>query len=243
MPRQTLYEQLDAALEAMLGGREAAHPVRRRLGGLLQTAAKLRDLPRRELKERLKSELSGRTSMAGITEQTEREETTASTVARKYHTITPYLVVQDVPALIEFMKQAFGAEQTFQAIGGQGGIHAEVRVGTSTLMIGGGPQGAWRGESIPQGLHIYVQGADEVYRRALQAGASPTEEPVDQPYGDREAGVKDNAGNIWWIATRKQGSYIPPGFHTVTPFLHPLKAAPFIKFLKRAWGAEAARRA
>ena len=46
-----------------------------------------------------------------------------------YHTVTPYMVAQDAPALIEFVKQTFGGEETFRSIGSAGGIHAEVRVG------------------------------------------------------------------------------------------------------------------
>ena len=158
---------------------------------------------------------------------------------QSYHTITPYLVVQDVPALIDFLKQAFGAEQTFQAIGSAGGIHAEVRVGDSELMIGGGgPEVSWKGESMPQSLHLYVPDADAVYRRAMQAGAISTEEPTDQPYGDREAGVKDPVGNLWWIATRQQGGPVPEGLRTVTPFMFAPNADAFMEFLKGAFGAE-----
>lgn len=174
-----------------------------------------------------------------VTAQIERKDTKVSPVPKGYHTLTPYLVAQDAAGVIEFVKQTFGAEQTFQSIGSAGGIHAEVRVGDSMLMIGGGgPQLSWRGEPLPQSLHAYVKDADAVYQRALQAGATSMEQPTDQPYGDREAGVKDKAGNVWWIATRKEGGPIPKGFHTVTPYLHPLKADPVISFLKHAFGAE-----
>jgi PhnB protein len=234
-----LYEQLDDAIQAMLSAPEAAQPAPdRRLALLLGIAAQLRDLPRPQFKQRLKSKLEGRKPMS-VAEQIERKETTVSPVPKGYHTLTPYLIAQDAPELIEFVKQTFGAEQTFQVIGAAGGIHAEVRVGDSMLMIGGGgPQLSWRGEALPQSLHAYVEDADAVYQRALQAGATSMEQPTDQPYGDREAGVKDKAGNVWWIATRKEGGSVPQGFHTVTPFMHPLKADPFIAFLKRAFGAE-----
>jgi len=53
-----------------------------------------------------------------------------------------------------------------------------------------------------------VNNADAVYKRALQAGATSIMEPMDQFYGDRHGGVKDPAGNIWWIATHKED--VPP---------------------------------
>ena len=98
-------------------------------------------------------------------------------------------------------------------------------------------------ESLPTSLHLYVEDADAAYRRALEAGAAAVEEPTDQFYGDREAGVKDLAGNYWWIATHQEGGYIPKGLRSVTPFLHPLRAEPVINFLKRAFGAEELSRA
>jgi uncharacterized glyoxalase superfamily protein PhnB len=54
---------------------------------------------------------------------------------------------------------------------------------------------------MPLNLHLYVPDADAVYRQALTAGASSVRDPVDEPYGDRVAGVRDPFGNVWWIAT------------------------------------------
>ncbi len=162
-----------------------------------------------------------------------------SPIPRGFHTVAPYLVAQDAASLIDFLKQTFGAEETSRAIGSAGGIHAEVRLGDSMLMVGGGGPGlAWRGESQPMAFHVYVEDTDAVYQRALKAGASTITAPVDQPYGERGGSVKDAAGNFWYIATYQGGNYIPPGLHTVTPYLHPLRAEPLISFLKRAFGAE-----
>ena len=166
------------------------------------------------------------------------KKTAASPIPKGYHTITPYLVVQDVPVLLDFMKQVFGAEQILRSVGSAGGYHAEARLGDSKLMIGGGaPELAWRGENQPMALHVYVEDTDATYQRALKAGAVSTGEPVDQPYGERGAGVKDQFGNNWYIATYKGEKYIPEGLFTVTPYLHPLRAEPVIDFLKRAFGA------
>jgi uncharacterized glyoxalase superfamily protein PhnB len=123
-----------------------------------------------------------------------------------YHTVTPYLVVEGAAKLIDFLKQAFDAQETFRMPKPDGTImHAEVKIGDSMVMIGEGSE-PWK--PMPSVLHLYVNDADAVYKRALQAGATSTMEPKDQFYGDRHGGVKDPAGNMWWIATHKED--VPP---------------------------------
>jgi len=155
-----------------------------------------------------------------------------------YHTITPYLVAQDAPGLIDFAKHTFGAVENFRSIGSAGGIHAEIRLGDSMLMIGGGGPGlSWRGDSLPTSLHVYVEDVDDVHRRAVEAGGVTIQAPADQPYGERSSSLKDPAGNNWYIATAKGTSYIPEGLRNVNVYLHPLRAEPVMSFLKRAFGA------
>jgi PhnB protein len=168
--------------------------------------------------------------------QTQRPATPP--IPRGFHTVTPYLVAQDAPGLIEFVKQTFGAEEKHRSVGSADGVHAEVRVGDSMLMIGGGiPGSEFRGTAQTHGLHIYVEDIDAVYRKALQAGATSIHEPQDHFYGERGGSVKDMAGNHWYIATYKGKSHIPEGMHTVNPGVQPLRADPVISFLQRAFGA------
>lgn len=160
-------------------------------------------------------------------------------VPKGYRTVTPYPVAQNADALIEFVKRAFGAEERFRSIGSAGGIHAEVRIGDSMLMMGGGGPGlSWRGESIPMAFHMYVPDCDATYKRALEAGGTSIGEPIDQPYGERSGGVKDPAGNFWYIATYKGKNYKWEGAPDIQPYLHPVRALPVIDFLKRAFEAE-----
>ena len=160
-------------------------------------------------------------------------------VPKGYRTVTPYPVAQDAAALIEFVKQAFGAEEGFRAIGSAGGIHAEIRIGDTMMMMGGGGPGlSWRGESIPMAFHMYVPDCDTTYKRALEAGGTSIAEPVDQFYGERSGGVKDPAGNFWYIATYKGENYKWEGAPDVQPYLHPVRALPVIDFIKRAFDAE-----
>jgi PhnB protein len=167
------------------------------------------------------------------------KKTATSPIPRGFHTLTPYPIAQDAAGLIDFVKQTFGAEERFRAVGSAGGIHAEVRLGDSMLMMGGGGPGlSFRGESQPMAFHVYVEDTDAVYQRALAAGAVSIQPPADQAYGERSGSVKDLAGNNWYIATLKGDRHIPEGLRAVTAYLHPMRAEPVISFLKRAFGAE-----
>ncbi len=233
MVKRSLIEQLDEAVEAILAKPDVALPrVNPRLASLLRIAAELRNLPREDFKASLKADLERKGSM---------KTTAVKPIREGFHTITPYLIVHKAAELIDFVKQAFGAEELFRGMGPAGGIHAEVRIGDSIMMIGGGE--VWRGTPMPTAIHLYVSDADAVYQRAVQAGATSMQKPTDQDYGDREAGVQDLSGNHWYIATHKGAAHIPEGFRTVTPYLHPRGAAKLIDFLKQAFGAEEAFRA
>lgn len=113
-----------------------------------------------------------------------------------YHTVTPYLIIREAEQVIEFVKQAFDGKELFRSTGSAGGIHAEVQIGDSIVMIGGAVQS----EPMPATLYLYMDDVDATYKRALSAGAASIMEPADQSFGDRLAGVKDLAGNVWYIA-------------------------------------------
>jgi PhnB protein len=123
-----------------------------------------------------------------------------------YHSVTPYLLVSGAARLIDFLKQAFAAEERERVARPDGAImHAEVKIGDSVVMMGEPMQPY---TPMPASLHLYVPDMDGVYQRALKAGATSVMEPTDQFYGDRSAGVKDPFGNLWWIATHKED--VPP---------------------------------
>ena len=160
-------------------------------------------------------------------------------IRKGFRTITPYMIAKDGPGLLEFAKQAFGAEEISRNIGSAGGLHGEVKIGDSMLMIGGGiPGREFRATPSTIALHVYVEDADAVYEQALAAGATSIHKPVDQEYGERSVGLKDPAGNYWYVATHKGPRYVPEGLNDVNVYMHPLRAEPVISFLKRAFGAE-----
>jgi PhnB protein len=157
-------------------------------------------------------------------------------VPEGFHSLTPYLVCKGTSRLLEFLKQAFAAEETFRMNREDGTIgHASARIADSMLEMAD-PTDEWK--AMPAGLHLYVSNADEVYGRAIQAGAQSLYEPRDMDYGDREGGVEDPSGNQWYIATRKAGKHFAPeGFRSVTPGMSVKDAAKFLQFLVKAFDA------
>ncbi len=235
-----LVDQLDETVDAIVARRDTVVPTRadQGLAELASLGLELRDLPRESFKSNLKETLrrSAIMTTTGTAIKTEIPQD-AKHLRPGYHTVTPYLTVRRAEQLVEFVTQVFDGTEVFRTTGSAGGLHAEVTIGESKLMIGGYENVVEQ----PTALHLYVPDADAVYQRALAAGAISVEEPVDQFYGDREAGIKDPTGNVWWIATHKlgdPGTYIPAGLRPVTPFLHPVGAPALINFMKEAFGAE-----
>jgi uncharacterized glyoxalase superfamily protein PhnB len=113
------------------------------------------------------------------------------------HNVNPYLVVDDPDIVVRFLTEALEARETSRHTFEGRTTHAEVRIGDATVMIGGTRGGA----PAPATLYVYVDDCDAAYARALAAGAQSLMEPTDMFYGDRHGGVRDAAGNSWWIAT------------------------------------------
>lgn len=116
-----------------------------------------------------------------------------------YHSLTPYLIVEGASELIDFLQRAFGAREVFRMNRPDGKVgHAEVKVGDSMLMVSEA-RAEW--PPMPSALYLYVEDTDAAYQSAIESGAESVMEPADQFYGDRNAGVRDKSGNLWWIAT------------------------------------------
>lgn len=128
---------------------------------------------------------------------------TVKAIPDDHHRITPYLVVPGVARLLDFLKRAFDATETKSPMTRADGsvMHAEVRIGDCRVMMGE-PMGDFT--PMPAMLYLYVEDVDAAYRRALDAGAKAVMEPADQFYGDRNGGVQDPSGNLWWLAARKE---------------------------------------
>ena len=117
-----------------------------------------------------------------------------------YNSVSPYLVVSDADATIDFLRQAFDAVEIRRFAGPDGTVaHAEVRLDDTVLMLADGSPG-W--PAIAAHVHVYVADVDETHRRAIAAGGVSVQEPVKKDDADRRSGVRDAGGSTWWIATK-----------------------------------------
>ena len=127
-----------------------------------------------------------------------------------YHSLTPYLAVEDASKAIEFYKEAFGAEENLRMPGADGKIaHAELQIGDSKLMLSdpfphsnvrppserGGPTGS---------VFMYVDDVDATFEQAQRAGADVVSELEDMFWGDRFGTLSDPFGHVWSVATHKE---------------------------------------
>ena len=106
-------------------------------------------------------------------------------------TVTPIIMVKDAMKVIEFSKDVFGAEMVGEPLMRADGVlwNAELKIGDSTIMFTEPPEG----HEIPGFIYVHVPDADEVFNKAIAAGAEPILKPMDQFYGEHDGGFKDAA--------------------------------------------------
>jgi PhnB protein len=174
--------------------------------------------------------------------QEDKAARTVEYMREGFHTITPYLIIRGAGRWIEFVKQAFGAEERFRVNrpGTETVMHAEVKIGDSMIELAEANE---QFPALPSAIWLRVDHVDTAYDRALSAGATSIHEPVDQDYDSRDGSVTDMSGNNWYIFTPKPSNTIFAGLRTVTPYLHPTRSPQLIEFLQKAFGAEEVYRA
>jgi uncharacterized glyoxalase superfamily protein PhnB len=242
MAERSIIDRLDDAVAATAEGRQLdPTSLNAELAALVEVAHDLIGLPREAFKSELKQQLIRRDAMSNPAEQRETSTDEAGYIKEPQmrrdnrRAVTPYITVQQPAELIDFVTEAFGGIEHFRATGSAGGMHAEVSIGDSVVMIGG----AEHIESMPTAIHLYVPDVDQAYERALNAGAKSLMPVADQPYGERSGGVEDSQGNRWYIAT----TFVPlqtiaQDLHTVTVYFHPIGAQRFIDFVTSAFGGK-----
>ena len=117
-----------------------------------------------------------------------------------YSTVTPYVLAKGVDGFIDFLVQAFGAEERFRVPNEDGTIgHAEVQIGGSVVMMFDA-QAEW--PDTPSFFTLWVDDCDAVHRAALDAGATVVTELSTSAWGIRGSRNRDPLGNVWWIQTK-----------------------------------------
>jgi PhnB protein len=117
-----------------------------------------------------------------------------------FGTVTPYFFVEDAERFVSFLTRAFDGKETLRSLRGDGRIaNAQVVLGTSTVMVS---ESSAQYPAMPASYYLYVEDAAGTMRKAVAAGATAVMEVADMPYGDRQGGVRDAHGNLWWISQR-----------------------------------------
>lgn len=117
-----------------------------------------------------------------------------------FNTVAPYFFVDDAAAFVDFLVRGLGGAETSRSLRADGAIrNAQVRIGDSTVMVSEATEGY---PAMASAYYLYVADADAAVERALEHGASLEMAVADMPYGDRQGGVRDRHGNIWWLSQR-----------------------------------------
>ena len=131
-----------------------------------------------------------------------------------YPRVTPYLIVNGAAAAIDFYRLVLGASERMRMEGPEGKVgHAELELGNSVIMLADEhPEMDARGPNTvggtPVSLHLYVEDADSVFERAVEAGARALRPVEDKFYGDRSGSFEDPFGHRWHVATHVED--VPP---------------------------------
>jgi PhnB protein len=127
-----------------------------------------------------------------------------------YHSVTPYLIVRNGAAAIEFYKKAFNAVELMRFPGPGGKImHAEVKIGDSPVMLADempdeGHVGPQTLGGVGISMMLYVEDVDKQFAQAVAAGATEKRPVQDQFYGDRSGTLVDPFGHVWTLGTHKE---------------------------------------
>ncbi|HEY0702824.1 MAG TPA: VOC family protein [Candidatus Acidoferrales bacterium] len=153
-----------------------------------------------------------------------------------FRSLTPYLLAPKAAELIEFYKNAFGAEELFRVArpGSDLIMHAELRINDSMVELA---DATAEFKARASTNILYVPDVDAAYERSVKAGAASIYAPMDQSYGDRESVVKDPGGNLWCLSSRGTGSHITPDTPSIVPMFTVHGADKYLDFLKQAFGA------
>lgn len=121
-------------------------------------------------------------------------------VPEGFSEVTPYIFANGAEAYIRFLKAAFGAHETGCSTAPDGRIaNCQLRFSTTTIMVS---EASAQFPASQASLYLYVADADATMAKAERAGAEKIMDVADMPYGDRQGGVRDPSGNLWWVSQR-----------------------------------------
>lgn len=123
-------------------------------------------------------------------------------IPKGYNCITPYLMVHNAKAAIDFYKDAFSAKEVLRLSKPDGKIaHAELKIGDTKFMLADCHHKTHDGNGNAVSIHLYVKDVDAVAKAATKRGATVLKPVKEMFYGDRATTLVDPYGHQWTIAT------------------------------------------
>ena len=116
-----------------------------------------------------------------------------------FNTVTPYFFVDGADRFLICLVQGLGGVEIGRHMNGDRIANAQVRLGNSTIMVSEASVGF---PAMPASYYLYVEDADEAMAKAIAAGAAKIMDVANMPYNDRQGGIKDPFGNLWWLSQR-----------------------------------------
>ncbi len=121
-------------------------------------------------------------------------------VPEGFAVVTPYIFADEADEYVRFLEAAFGAEEIGRSTAPNGRIaNCQMRFGTATIMVS---EASEQFPASTAAFYLYVADVDAAMAIAEKAGAKKIMDADNMPYGDRQGGVRDPSGNIWWVSQR-----------------------------------------
>jgi len=116
-----------------------------------------------------------------------------------FNTVTPYFFVEEADRFLAFLAHGLGGVEVSRHMNGDRIANAQVRLGNSTVMVS---EASTAFPAMPASYYLYVENADEAMTKAIAAGGIKIMDVANMPYNDRQGGIKDQFGNLWWLSQR-----------------------------------------
>lgn len=117
-----------------------------------------------------------------------------------FASVSPYFFVTDAEGFVAFLTAGLGGQVTLRTLRPDHKIaNAQVQIGTATVLVSEASEAY---PPMPGSFYVFVEDATQAMTRALDCGASLEMEVAEMPYGDRQGGVRDPWGNLWWLTQR-----------------------------------------
>jgi PhnB protein len=116
-----------------------------------------------------------------------------------FNTVTPYFFVERAADFLDFLVEGLGGKEIGRTMDGNRIANAQVQLGTSTVMVS---EASPAFPAMAGSYYLYVENADEAMAKAVDVGAAQISAIGDMPYGERQGGIRDKHGNIWWLSQR-----------------------------------------